>query len=116
MTLLGRDYWLVLSTPAETTTTAEIESHVESHVAWLLQLEKAGTVFLSGPLTTGPRVRPGSGVTVLRAESAEHARTIAESDPFVLAGLRSVEIFGWRVNEGAVEIRISLGAGTHAWA
>jgi uncharacterized protein YciI len=116
MALLGRDYWLVLSTPLATTTAADVESHVEAHLAWLLELESTGAVFLSGPLTSGPDVGPGSGVTVLRAESAERARAIAEADPFVVAGLRTVEIFGWRVNEGAVEVRVSLGTGTYAWA
>jgi uncharacterized protein YciI len=115
MALLGRDYWLVLSTPVASTTAADIERHVEAHLGWLLGLEVEGVVFLSGPLTSGPGVRPGSGVTVLRAESAAHARAIAEADPFVTAGLRTVEVFGWRVNEGAIEVRVSLGTGTYAW-
>jgi hypothetical protein len=113
--LLGRDYWLVLSTPAKSTSAADVERQVDAHLAWLLKLEVDGTVFLSGPLTSGPGVRPGSGVTVLRAESAERATEIAATDPFVVAGLRSVEVFGWRVNEGTVGIRISLGTGTYSW-
>lgn len=116
MALLGRDYWLIRSTPVESTTASDVERHVEAHVAWLLELEAAGVVVLSGPLTSGPGVRPGSGVTVLRAESAERARAIAHADPFVVAGLRTVEVFGWRVNEGAIELRVSLGTGTYVWA
>jgi uncharacterized protein YciI len=116
MKLLGRDYWLVLSTPGEATTAAGVQHHLAAHLAWLLELEATGMVFLSGPLTSGPGVRPGSGVTVLRAESAERARAIAEADPFVVAGLRTVEVFGWRVNEGAIEVRVSLGTGTYSWA
>jgi hypothetical protein len=27
-----------------------------------------------------------------------------------------VEVFGWRVNEGAIEVRVSLGTGTYSWA
>jgi hypothetical protein len=113
--LLGRDYWLVLSTPAESTSAADIEGHVDAHLAWLLKLEVDGAVFLSGPLTSGPGARPGSGVTVLRAESAERASEIAATDPFVLAGLRSFEVFGWRVNEGTIQVRLSLGTGTYGW-
>jgi hypothetical protein len=52
---------------------------------------------------------------VLRAESAARAREIAEADPFVVAGLRTVEVFGWRVNEGAIQIRMSLGTGAYTW-
>jgi hypothetical protein len=95
--LLGRDYWLVLSTPAAATTAAD------------------GVAFLSGPLTSGPGVRPGSGVTVLRADSADGAAAIAATDPFVLAGLRTAEVFGWRVNEGSIHVRVSLGTGTYTW-
>jgi uncharacterized protein len=114
-TLLGRDYWLVVSTPAPSTTAADIERHRDAHLSWLLDLEAGGTVFLSGPLTSGPGTGPGSGVTVLRAATAEQARAIAGGDPFVVAGLRTVEVFGWRVNEGAIRISMSLGTGSYAW-
>jgi uncharacterized protein YciI len=113
--LLGRDYWLVLSTPVGTTTAADIERHLDEHLAWLLGLEADGVVFLSGPLTSGPGTGPGSGITVLRADGAEAARAIARTDPFVVAGLRTVELFGWRVNEGAVRVQISLGTGAYTW-
>jgi uncharacterized protein YciI len=113
--LLGRDYWLVLSTPAAATTAADIERHVDAHLAWLLALEADGVAFLSGPLTSGPGVRPGSGVTVLRAGSADDAAAIAATDPFVLAGLRTAEVFCWRVNEGSIRVRVSLGTGTYTW-
>jgi uncharacterized protein YciI len=113
--LLGRDYWLVLSTPNPATTAADIERHVDAHLTWLLALEADGVAFLSGPLTSGPGVRPGSGVTVLRADSAEQAAKIAATDPFVTAGLRTAEVFGWRVNEGAIQLRVSLGTGRYTW-
>jgi hypothetical protein len=113
--LLGRDYWLVLSAPADSTSGADIERQVENHVAWLLKLEAEGVVFLSGPLVSGPGTGPGSGLTVLRADSAQHAAAIAATDPFVLAGLRTFEIFGWRVNEGAIAIQLSLGTGSYTW-
>ena len=113
--LLSRGYWLVLSAPAATTTAADIERHVDAHLAWLLELETDGTVFLSGPLTSGPGTGPGSGVTVLRADSAEHALAIAQEDPFVVAGLRTVEVFGWQVNEGAIHLQVSLGTGSYTW-
>jgi uncharacterized protein len=114
--LLGREYWLVLSTPHPATTTADIERYVDEHLAWLLKLEADGTVFLSGPLTSGPGTGPGSGLTVLRADSAEHAAAIAATDPFAIAGLRTAQVFAWRVNEGAVNVTLSLGTGTYMWS
>ena len=113
--LLGQDYWLVLSTPAAGTTAADIERHVDAHLAWLLGLEADGVVFLSGPLTSGPGAAPGSGVTVLRAADAEAAGKVAAGDPFVIAGLRTFEVFGWRLNEGAISLRVSLGTGSYTW-
>jgi uncharacterized protein len=113
--LLGRDYWLVLSTPQPATTAEEIRQHVDEHVAWLLKLEAEGVVFLSGPLVSGPGTGPGSGITVLRARTAQDAAAIAVTDPFVAAGLRTFEVFGWRVNEGAISVQLSLGTGSYTW-
>jgi uncharacterized protein YciI len=113
--LLGADYWLVRSVPAAATSAADIAARADEHVAWLLKLEADGVVFLSGPLTSGPGVAPGAGVTVLRAGTAEQAAGIAATDPFVLAGLRTFEVYGWRVNEGSVQVQLSLGSGRYTW-
>jgi uncharacterized protein len=113
--LLGREYWLVLSSPLPATTQAQIQQLVPEHLDWLLKLEADGLVFLSGPLTSGPGVAPGAGVTVLRAASAAEAAEIARADPLVLAGLRTFEVYCWKVNEGAVQVRLSLGTGRYTW-
>ncbi len=113
--LLARDYWLILSTPRRGVDEAAIKAHVHEHVAWLLDLEDHGLVFASGPLLSGPGVGPGSGVTVLRADDEDEARRIAAGDPFVLAGLRTFEVHQWRLNEGSVSVRMSLGTGTYEW-
>jgi uncharacterized protein YciI len=113
--LLGRRYWLVRSTPVESSDAAQFKRHLDDHIKWLLRLEDEGAVFASGPLTSGPGVRPGAGVTVLRAATRDEAEHIAAGDPFVQAGLRTFEIFEWLVNEGSVAIRISLGEGTFEW-
>jgi uncharacterized protein len=43
------------------------------------------------------------------------ARPIAARDSFVLAGLRTFSVHHWRLNEGSVAVRISLGTATHDW-
>jgi uncharacterized protein YciI len=113
--LLERDYWLVTSTPRPDTTPDEIAAVAPSHVAWLLDLEERGAVLVSGPLTSGPGVRPGSGITVLRAPDEQTANMIAAQDPFVVAELRTFVIQGWRLNEGSISIRVSLGTGAFEW-
>ena len=113
--LLGRDDWLVLSTPAAGTDEAAVEAHVKGHIAWLLELERTDVLLASGPLLSGPGVGPGSGVTVLRAPDEETARLIAAGDPFARAGLRTFEVHRWRLNEGSIGVRLSLGTGTYDW-
>jgi uncharacterized protein len=113
--LLARDYWLIMSTPADGTDTAAIDAHVAEHVAWMIELERDGVLFVSGPLLSGPGVGPGSGATVVRAADEDAARLIAANDPFVRAGLRTFEVYRWRVNEGSVSVRMSLGTGTYEW-
>lgn len=113
--LLQRDYWLIRSVPAESTTAADVLRTAPEHVRWLLALEAAGTVLLSGPLLDGPGIRPGAGMTVVRAASEYEATEIGNADPFVRSGLRTFEVFRWRVNEGSVDVRISLGAGKFDW-
>ncbi len=113
--LLGRDYWLIMSTPADGTDQAAIDARAGEHIRWLLQLERGGVLFLSGPLLSGPGTGPGSGVTVIRAADADDAQSIAARDPFVLAGLRTFTVHRWRLNEGSIGVRISLGGATYDW-
>ena len=113
--LLGRDYWLVLSTPRPGTNEDTVAACVQEHVAWLLSLERQDLLLASGPLLSGPGTGPGSGLTILRAPDEETARKIADGDPFVRHGLRTFELYRWRLNEGSVGIRVSLGTGTYDW-
>lgn len=38
------------------------------------------------------------------------------SKPVKATNATDVEVFGRRVNEGAIEVRVSLGTGTYSWA
>ena len=113
--LLGRHYWMVLSTPTTHATAAAVDAQVADHVGWLLGLERQGILFASGPLVQGPRVGAGSGMTLLRADSEADVHQIAAEDPFVRAGLRTFEVYLWRLNEGSISISVSLGTGTYEW-
>lgn len=63
------------------------EALIRAHVAHLKRLEDAGRLLLCGPFDDG-----GGGMAVIRAESLEAARTVAEADPFVASGLERYEI------------------------
>jgi uncharacterized protein YciI len=113
--LLGHDYWLILSTPVPGTSQMDIDARAGEHVSWLLGLERDGVLFLSGPLLSGPGTGPGSGVTVLRAADQDQAGSIAAKDPFVIKGLRTFTVHQWRLNEGSIGVRLSLGTATYDW-
>ena len=112
LNLLGRDCFVGWSTPAPGTTGADLAPHLDDHLAWMRSLEVDGTLVLSGPLVDDP---PGTGLTVVRAADAAAARGVLDRDPFVLAGLRTVAVHRWRLNEGTVGITVSLATGTFAW-
>ena len=113
--LLARDYWLVMSKPEGHTTQEAIAELVPEHVTWLLGLEEQHLLLASGPLLSGPDTGPGSGISVLRAADEATARSIARDDPFVRAGLRSFDVYRWRLNEGSISVRVSLGTGRYDW-
>ncbi len=85
-----------------------------AHLKFLIALEKDGKVFGFGPLG-GEGASPGDGLTILRAGSAAEARSIAEKDPFVIAGARSFEIREWTLMEGSVNLRVDFSDQTIAF-
>ena len=74
--LLGRDYWLILSTPAAGTDQAAIDARAGEHIGWLLGLERDGVLFLSGPAA----VRPGHRAR-LRGDRAARRRRRRRPEP-----------------------------------
>jgi uncharacterized protein len=107
--MLGAQLWVVRWTPCEGVTAADVEAALDAHLEWMLGLEAAGYVVASGPLTSGPGVAPGAGLTVLRASTEQEAVALAAQDPFVAKGLRTFDVFGWQVMEGALTVRVSFG-------
>ena len=84
-----------------------IKQRLPDHLKFLIALEKQGRVFGSGPLS-GEGAKPGDGLTILRADSAQEARALAAQDPFVLAGARTFEIREWTLMEGSVNLRFDF--------
>jgi uncharacterized protein len=111
--MLGAQLWVVQWIPREGVTAADVEATLDEHLEWMLAQEAAGHVVASGPLTSGPGLAPGAGLTVLRASSEQEATALAAQDPFVAKGLRTFEVFGWRVMEGALTVRVSFGTTTY---
>ncbi|MEM2954290.1 MAG: nitroreductase family protein [Candidatus Bathyarchaeia archaeon] len=77
-------YVILLSKVSEKRITEEL---IKAHVAHLEQLEEKGQMVLAGPFTDH-----NGGMIIIRAESFEEAKAIAESDPFVKSGVESCEL------------------------
>ncbi len=60
------------------------------HMDFLVQKEKEGAIFARGRFTDGT-----GGLVVYIADSPEQARTIAESDPLVVSGARTLDLHEW---------------------
>jgi uncharacterized protein len=83
---------------------ADLLPRLADHLEYMIDLERAGKVFASGPLDFG---KSSDGMTVLRAESEEEARTIASRDPFVVNGIRTFDIREWVVMEGSFAVKVN---------
>jgi uncharacterized protein YciI len=97
-------FWVALWTPLRPW--AEIEPLLADHLRYLVDLEKRGAVFASGPFGASEGSQPGAGMTILRAGSREEAVELAGADPLVLAGLRSYSLRPWSVVEGSLTVTV----------
>ena len=104
--LLGKSLFAIVSTlvPGVAMTRAMLDEHL----AYQYRLEDEGISFAAGPLFGPEDERPSAGLIVIRADSFEAARTIAEADPLHRDGVRSFEIRRWVINEGSVSVRLSF--------
>jgi len=87
---------------------ADLQPHLEEHLLYMIELERQGILFASGPFSDEAGTSAGDGMTIVRADSFEAARAIAEGDPFFKHGLRTFTIRRWTVVEGRINISIEL--------
>jgi uncharacterized protein YciI/putative intracellular protease/amidase len=66
------------------------ESVTRAHVRWLRQLEADGRLVAAGPFADG-----GGGLVIVTAADHGAAMELAETDPFVRAGVRRLSVREW---------------------
>jgi len=95
----GETYFLVLLEhgPNRSQNDEEVSEIQRAHLENLRSLSEEGSLMIAGPFAD----RSG-GVLVMKADSAEQARRIAEQDPAVQAGRLIVRVRPWWVPAGAV--------------
>jgi uncharacterized protein YciI len=62
----------------------------QQHIDFLTEKEKEKVIFARGRFTGGE-----GGMVVYRAESFDDALRLAGSDPYVVLGARTLELFEW---------------------
>lgn len=106
--LLGRSARLRLFVAIRRTLDRERQRDLlVSHLRWMIGEEKAGRIFLSGPIMRGDENHP-DGLTVIRASDLEAARSIVMRDPLIEGGAVTVDLCEWIVNEGCLDLRLTL--------
>ena len=77
------------------------------HYRWIIDLEKQGVVFASGPVFTKDG-KPGVGMTVFRVDDMATAERLAAGDPFCSSGAAEFDIQRWQINEGRVTMSMDF--------
>lgn len=107
--VMGRELFMVHSVPAATA--EEIEQGLPEHLAYQKQLEAEGLLFAAGPLADeAGAVWSMEGLIILRAASLQDANSIAANDPMHASGRKTFTVRPWLVNEGRIQIDISLSS------
>lgn len=104
---LALELFVVFSTPNDDQDL--LKTTLPSHLDYQKEREAKGDLVLAGPLsdTTGEAMQ-GAGLIVYRARSFEEARSFAEADPMHKAGARSFTLRRWLINEGSLNVTLSL--------
>ena len=103
--MLQKLLYVVLTMPIKPM--SEIVPLLPDHLNYMIDLEKRGVLFASGPFLAGKDLLPGSGMTILRAGSLEEAEAIASEDPLNKSGVRAFEIRTWQLNEGSFSVTVN---------
>ncbi|MNW54072.1 YciI-like protein [compost metagenome] len=69
------------------------EELIRAHVQHLKQLDREGKLVLCGPFTNYR-----GGMVIIKASSYEEAQKIAESDPYIIAGVETYELRIWELS------------------
>lgn len=110
--MLQKRLYVVLTTAVKPM--SELAPLLPEHLNYMIDLEKRGVLFASGPFLAGEQVAPGSGMTILRASSLEEAKATAERDPLNASGMRTFEIREWQLNEGSYTLTLHYSDGSYS--
>jgi uncharacterized protein YciI len=78
---------------------AEVDAHMREHVAWLNEHYDAGRLLVSGR-----RIPRTGGVILARGDDRAAMEALAATDPFIRAGVATVEVIQFRASQRAAAL------------
>ena len=104
-------YLYVVFTKPENGMKAVMEN-LEEHLKFQVSLEKNGVMFGAGPFWEDNEIDwNGEGMVIIRANSLDHAKKIAASDPMHQSGARNFTVRPWLLNEGNIQVSLDYSTG-----
>ena len=104
-------YLYVFFTKPENGMKAVMEN-LEEHLKFQVSLEKNGVMFGAGPFWEDNEIDwNGEGMVIIRANSLDHAKQIAASDPMHQSGARNFTVRPWLLNEGNIQVSLDYSTG-----
>ncbi|MCP4817842.1 MAG: hypothetical protein GY883_01550 [Shimia sp.] len=111
--MLQMQLFVVFTTP--TNGMGPVMDNIEEHLQFQVSLEQRGIMLGAGPFwADDEHTWNGEGMVIIRAESLEHAKEIAATDPMHSSGARSFTVRPWLLNEGRVTVAVDFSTGRHA--
>jgi len=88
-----------------------VKATLPDHLAYQAKMEAAGALFLAGPVSddTGENMN-AAGMIIYRAADMDAARALADGDPMHANGARQYTLKKWLVNEGSLNLSVSLSS------
>ncbi|MGE3148144.1 MAG: YciI family protein [Pseudorhodoplanes sp.] len=107
--LAAREYFVVFTEPVGGKDA--VQRHLGIHLQYQRELERRGVLVAAGPLSDEQgEAWTGKGMIILRADTMEGARAIADADPMHRDGVRTYRILPWLMNEGSFTLTVKLAA------
>ncbi|CTQ69534.1 YciI family protein [Roseibium alexandrii] len=111
--MLQQQLYVVFTTP--TNGLGPVMENIEEHLNFQVDLEQRGIMLGAGPFwADDEHTWNGEGMVIIRADSLDHARQIADTDPMHSSGARSFTVRPWLLNEGRITVEVNFSTGRHA--
>ena len=108
--MLNKDLYVIFTKPKNGM--GPVMENLDEHLKFQVSLEKKGIMFGAGPFWEENEIDwNGEGMVIIRANSINHAKEIANSDPMHSSGARSFEVRPWLLNEGNIEVSLDYSTG-----